>query len=73
MSYLRKMWTRLNKRQTVTILVRRVTIARNHELHVEIGLALLRILNDDISRKFEGKNQGEIKTAGICPGWRDNS
>lgn len=61
------------KRQTVTTLVRRVTIDRNRELHVEIGLDLLRILNDDTSRRFEGKNQGEIKTAGIYPGWRDDS
>ena len=61
------------KRQTVTTLVRRVTIDRNRELHVEIGLNLPKLLNDDTSRRFEGKNQGEIKTIGILPGWRDDS
>lgn len=61
------------KRQTVTTLVKRVTIDRNRELHVEIGLNLLRILNDDTPRRFEGKNKGQIKTVGIYPGWRDDS
>lgn len=61
------------KRQTVTTLVRKVTIDCNRELHVEISLNLLKILNDDTPRKFEGKNKGQIKTAGIYPGWRDDS
>lgn len=61
------------KRQTVTTLVRRITIDRNRELHIEIGLNLLKLLNDDIPQRFEGKNKGEIKPAGIYPGWRDDS
>jgi hypothetical protein len=61
------------KRQTVTTLVRRVTIGRNRKLQVEIGFNLPKLLNDDTSRRFEGKDQGEIKTTGILPGWRDDS
>ena len=61
------------KRQIVTTLVRRVTIDRNRELHVEISLDLLRILSDGIPNRFEGTNKGQIKTAGIHPGWRDDS
>ena len=61
------------KRRTEITLVRRVTIDRNRELHVEISLNLLKILDDDIPRRFEGKNKGEIKPAGIYPGWRDDS
>ncbi|MGB8983059.1 MAG: recombinase family protein [Anaerolineales bacterium] len=61
------------KRQVVTALVRRITIDCNRQLHVEIGLNLLKILNDENSTGFEGKNQGEINPAGISPGWRDNS
>ena len=61
------------KRQTVTTLVRRVTIDRYRELHVEIGLDILRIVNEETLRGLEGKNQGEIKPAGLHPGWRDDS
>jgi hypothetical protein len=55
------------KRQTVTTLVRRVTIDRNRELHVEIGLNLLKVLNYDSSNRFEGTNQDQIKTIGVHP------
>jgi hypothetical protein len=61
------------KRQTVTTLVRRVTIDRNRELHVEISLDLLKILTDGTPKRFEGKNKGQIKTSGLRPGWRDDS
>ena len=61
------------KRQTVTTLVRQVTIDRNRELHVEIGLDLSKIFSDVDSIRFERKNKGEIKTIGIHPGWRDDS
>jgi DNA invertase Pin-like site-specific DNA recombinase len=61
------------KRQTVATLVRRVTIDINRELHVEIGLNLREILNHALPQGFEGINQGEIKPAGIHPGWRDDS
>lgn len=61
------------KRQIVPALVRRITIDCNRELHVEIGLNLLKILNDENSTGFKGKNQGEIEPAGIHPGWRDDS
>jgi len=61
------------KRQTVSTMVRRVTIDCNRELHVEIGLDLLKILNDGTPDRFEEENNGEIKPAGIPPGWRDDS
>ena len=61
------------KRQRVTTSVRTITIGRNRELQVEIGLNLPKLPNDDTSRRFEGKDQGEIKTTGILPGWRDDS
>ena len=61
------------KRQTVTTLVRKVTIDRNRELHVEIGLNLRQIPSHDIVRRSEGTNHGQIKTIGIRPGWRDDS
>lgn len=54
-------------------LLRRITIDRNRELQVELVLNLLKILNDDTPQRFEGKNQGEIKTARVYPGWRDDS
>jgi hypothetical protein len=53
------------KRQVVTTLVRRITIDRNRELHVEIGLNLLKILDYDTPNGFEGKDKAQIKTAGI--------
>lgn len=58
------------KRQIVKTFVRRVTIARNRELHVEISLNLLNIINYDTPEGFEGKNNSQIKTTGIHPGWR---
>jgi len=61
------------KRQTVTTLVRQVTIDRDRKLHVEIGLDLSKILSNVASTRFERKNKGEIKTTGIRPGWRDDS
>jgi hypothetical protein len=61
------------KRHIVTTLGSRITIDRNRELHVEIRLNLLKILNDDTPNGSERKNKGQIKTAGILPGWRDDS
>ena len=61
------------KRQIVTTLVSRVTIDRNRELHVEIRLNLLKILNDGTPEGSEGNNKDQIKTTGIHPGWRDDS
>jgi hypothetical protein len=61
------------KRQTVATLVRRVTIDINRELHVEIGLKLREVLHYALSQGFEGIDQGEIKPAGIRPGWLDNA
>jgi DNA invertase Pin-like site-specific DNA recombinase len=61
------------KRQIITTLVSRVTIDRNRELHVEIRLNLLKILNHGTPQGSEGTNSGQIKTAGVHPGWRDVS
>jgi DNA invertase Pin-like site-specific DNA recombinase len=61
------------KRQIVITLVSRVTIDHNRELHVEIRLNLLKILNDDTPEGSEGTNKDQIKTTGIHPGWRDVS
>ena len=61
------------KRQIVTTLVGRVTIDCNSELHLEISFNLLNLFNDDSPRRFEGKNKDQIETAGIYPGWRDDS
>jgi hypothetical protein len=58
------------KRQTVNTLVRRVTIDRDRELHVEISINLLNLINYDAPEGFEAKNNSQIKTAGIRPGWR---
>ena len=46
---------------------------RNREPQVEISLNLLNLFNDDIPKRFEGKNKGQIKTTGIHPSWRDDS
>ena len=40
---------------------------------VEISLNLLNLFADDTPKGFEGKNKGQIKTAGLHPGWRDDS
>lgn len=61
------------KGQTITTLVRQVTIDRDRKLHVETGLNLPKIFSNDASQRSERKNKGEIKTIGIYPGWRDNS
>jgi hypothetical protein len=61
------------KRQTVTTLVRQITIDINRELHVDICLNLREVFNHALSQEFEGIDQGEIKPAGIRPGWRDDS
>ena len=61
------------KKQMVNTLVRRVTIDRNRDLCVEISFNLLHLINDDTPDGFEGKNQDQIKTTGIHPGWRDSS
>lgn len=58
------------KRQTVNTLVRRITIDHNRELHVEIGINLIHLINYDTPEGFEGTNKNKIKTAGIFPGWR---
>ncbi len=59
--------------QIVTTLVRRVTIDCHRELNVGISLNLLNLFNDDTPKRFEGKNKGQIKPAGIYPGRRDDS
>ena len=61
------------KRQIVTTFVSRVTIDRNRELHVEIKLNLLKILNDGTPEGSEGNNKDQIKPAWVYPGWRDDS
>jgi hypothetical protein len=61
------------KRQIVNTLVRKVTINRNRELHVEISLNLLNFINYDIPKRFEGKNKDQIKPVGIYPSRRDPS
>ncbi len=55
------------KRQIVTTLVRRVTIDRDRELHVEISINLQKLINYGTPEGFEGKNNSQIKTAGIHP------
>ena len=61
------------KKQIISTLVKRVTIDRNRELHVEISLNLLNIINDDAPEGIKGKNKGQIKTVGIYPDRRDDS
>ena len=51
--------------------MKRITIDRNRKLQVEISLNLLNIINDDTPEGFEGKNKGQIKTAGIYPNKSD--
>ena len=58
------------KKQIVNTLVRRVTIDRNRELHVEISLNLVNLINNDTPQGFEGKNKDQIKTVGIYSGRR---
>ncbi len=60
------------KKQIVNTLVRRVTIDRYRELHVEISLNLLNLINNDTPKGFEGKNKDQIKPAGIYPRRRDH-
>jgi hypothetical protein len=61
------------KKQIVNTLVRRVTIDRYRELHVEISFNLLNLINNDTPQGFEGKNKDQIKTAGIYAGRRDHT
>lgn len=61
------------KKQIVNTLVSRVTIDRNRDLHVEIRIDLLKLLTDEPIEGFKGKNQGQIKTVGIRPDWRDST
>ena len=70
------------KKQTVNTLVKRVTIDRDRQLHVEIRINLLTLFhdnppqNDDPNKRgsntqrLEGTNKDKIKTVGIHPGWR---
>jgi|GEM_PF-6544303 len=62
-------------RQIVNILVKKVTINRNRELHVEISINLLRLVDNDHSQRTEGKNntRGHITPTGISLGRRDDS
>ena len=55
------------------ILVRRITIDRRRKLHFEISIDLLNLFTDDDHERFKGQDQRQIKTAGIHPGWRDDS
>ena len=63
------------KRQIVNTLVKKVTIDRNRELHVEISINLLRLFDDETTSGSKGKNntRGQIKQAGISPGRRNDS
>jgi hypothetical protein len=51
--------------------VRRVTIDRDRELHVEISLNLPTLINYDTLKGFEGKNKDQIAPAGIHPNKSD--
>ena len=55
------------KREIVTTLVRRFTIDRNRELHVEINLNLFKLLESDNLQRTEGENntKGPITPTGI--------
>jgi site-specific DNA recombinase len=67
------------KRQIVNTLVKRVTIDRDRQLHVEISINLLNLFHDDPPKKddpdqsgrhtqrLERTNKDKIKTAGIHP------
>lgn len=61
------------KKQAVNTLVRRITIDCNRELHVEISLNLLNLINYDTTKRFEGKNKDQIKPVGIVSDRRDDS
>jgi site-specific DNA recombinase len=55
------------KKQIVNTLVRRITIDRNRELHVEIGLNLLGLLNDKSNSNNSGgdhSKRGQIQSGG---------
>jgi hypothetical protein len=58
------------KQQIENTLVGRVTIDRKRELHIETSLNLPNLTNYATPKGFEGKNKGQVKTAGIHPGWR---
>jgi len=56
------------KKQTVNTLVRRITIDRNRELNVEMGLNLLGLLEDKSSSNNSGdglSKRGQIQSGGI--------
>ena len=56
------------KKQIVNTLVRRITIDRNRELHVEISLNLLGLLEDKSSSNNSGdgpSKRGQIQSGGI--------
>lgn len=55
------------KKQTVNTLVKRVTIDRDRQLHVEISINLLNFSNDAKSNRLERQNKNKIKTVGIHP------
>lgn len=59
------------EQQNITTLMRRVTINRNYELHLEIRLNLRSPVNDDTRNKFERKNKSQVTPAGIHPGKPD--
>lgn len=72
------------KRQVVNTLVKRVTIDCNRKLEVEIRINLLNLFHDEPPpendtnkrgnpQRLEGKHKDKIKTAGIYPGWRNDS
>jgi hypothetical protein len=56
------------KKQTVNTLVKRIMIDRNRELHVEIGLNLLGLLEDKSNSNNSGgrhSKRGQIQSGGI--------